>query len=100
MGIIVSSSSAEIIADPERFLAKIQRGNSVYVSDLVPQNWPSWSACSSSKAKGEEINWAGGCGPEMRPDPDATLIRIELRNLDWRPEPPTEELLDQEVEYA
>jgi hypothetical protein len=44
----------------------------------------------------------GRYGPEMRPDPDATPIRIELRNLDWRPEPPTEELLDQEyeVEYA
>jgi hypothetical protein len=34
MGIIVSSSSAEIIANPERFLAEIRRGNSVYVSDL------------------------------------------------------------------
>jgi hypothetical protein len=34
MGIIVSSSSAEIIANPERFLAEIRRGNSVYLSDL------------------------------------------------------------------
>ena len=34
MGIIVSSSTAEIIANPERFLAEIQRGNTVYVSDL------------------------------------------------------------------
>jgi len=34
MGIVVSSSSAEVIADPARFLAEIQAGNLVYLSDL------------------------------------------------------------------
>jgi hypothetical protein len=34
MANIVASSSAEIIADPARFLAEIQAGNVVYVSDL------------------------------------------------------------------
>ena len=34
MGIIISSSSAEVLADPARFLAQIQQGNNVYLADL------------------------------------------------------------------
>jgi hypothetical protein len=47
---------------------------------------------------GHSVNTA--YGPELRPDRDATPIRIDVRNLDWQPEPPTEELLDQDVEYV
>ena len=35
----------------------------------------------------------GRYGPEFRKDADATPVRVELRFLDWKPEPPTEENL-------
>jgi hypothetical protein len=35
----------------------------------------------------------GRYGEEWRQDPEATPVRIEVRNLHWQPEPATEELL-------